>query len=198
MKKLRIVLLLVVIAIGCAFSPLLISKDLSHEPPDPPKTKTHSPKAAKQPATHYGLPLRIKIPKLKVDAAIDSIGLTPEGYMQAPPNLQTAGWYKFGPYPGNKGSAVIAGHYSLSKDIPVFNKLYTLTKGDIVQVTDENGVISTFVVDELKTYDKNAAAPEVFSSSDGKAHLNLITCSGTWQKSQQSYSERLVVFADIK
>ncbi|PIZ82226.1 MAG: class F sortase, partial [Parcubacteria group bacterium CG_4_10_14_0_2_um_filter_41_6] len=38
--------------------------------------------------------------------------------------------------------------------------------------------------------------PEVFNSSDGKAHLNLITCTGVWNKEDNAFSERLVVFTD--
>jgi len=41
-----------------------------------------------------------------------------------------------------------------------------------------------------------AVATDVFTSSDGKAHLNLITCDGIWDKNAAQYSERLVVFAD--
>jgi len=34
------------------------------------------------------------------------------------------------------------------------------------------------------------------ASSDAKAHLNLITCEGVWDKVSKSYSKRLVVFTD--
>jgi DTW domain-containing protein YfiP len=54
------------------------------------------------------------------------------------------------------------------------------------------------VVNKLKIYKQNENAPEVFNSSDDKAHLNLITCDGTWDKAQKIYSDRLVVFADKK
>lgn len=143
--------------------------------------------------------MRLKVPKINIDAAIEHMGLTPEGDMQEPAKLQNAGWYKFGSHPGNKGSAVIAGHFGLSnKNAPIFNRLHTLSKGDLVNVEDEKGAIATFIVRELKTYNKDVAAPEVFSSSGEKAHLNLITCAGTWQKAQQTYSDRLVVFTDSK
>lgn len=159
----------------------------------------HKQESVKQPEVSYGLPVRLKIPKINIDATIEHMSLTPKGDMQEPAKLQNVGWYKFGSHPGNKGSAVIAGHYGLnSKDASIFNKLHTLSRDDAVYVEDEKGATATFIVRELKTYDKNAAAPEVFSSSDEKAHLNLITCAGTWQKAQQTYSDRLVVFTDNK
>jgi hypothetical protein len=51
-------------------------------------------------------------------------------------------------------------------------------------------------VRELRTYGPDEYASAVFRSSDGKAHLNLITCEGTWNSAQKSFSNRLVVFAD--
>ena len=61
---------------------------------------------------------------------------------------------------------------------------------------DENGMITTFVVREIRTYDKDEYAPDVFILDDDKAHLNLITCIGFWDKVSKSYSKRLVVFTD--
>jgi hypothetical protein len=52
------------------------------------------------------------------------------------------------------------------------------------------------VVRGMQTYDQNGNAGGVFSSSDGLAHLNLITCEGTWNAAEKSYSNRLVVFTD--
>ena len=54
----------------------------------------------------------------------------------------------------------------------------------------------TFVVREIRTYGKDESAHDVFGSSDGKAHLNLITCMGVWNKTEKTRSERLVVFTD--
>jgi LPXTG-site transpeptidase (sortase) family protein len=197
MKKLKIALILLVIFVSCAF--LLLSLwNLNRKEPGSSTSKAATLETIKQPEVHYGVPVRLKIPRLEVDAAIDQMGMTPEGDMQEPSEPQNAGWYKFGPHPGNEGSAVIAGHYGVSKDAPVFNELHTLSRGDIVQVVDEKDTVVTFIVRELRTYDKDAVVPEVFSSSDEKAHLNLITCKGTWQEAQQTYSDRLVVFADKK
>lgn len=116
--------------------------------------------------------------------------------MAAPKDPDDVAWYDPGTRPGEIGSAVIAGHYGWKNGIQaVFDNLYTLRKGDILYVEDEKGVVTTFIVREIRTYDKNENASDVFFSSDGKAHLNLVTCKGVWNKDQESYSERLVVFA---
>lgn len=145
-----------------------------------------------------GLPLRLKIPQIKVDAAIEQVGLTSDGAVGVPKDPANAAWFDRGPRPGDTGSAIVVGHYGRWKNGngSVFDNVYKLRAGDKIYVDDEQGVTTTFVVRELRTYDPKASAPDVFDSSDGKAHLNLITCEGVWDKVAKSYPERLVVFAD--
>lgn len=145
-----------------------------------------------------GFPIRLKIPKINVDAAIESIGLTPQGAMGTPKGGINVAWFNLGPRPGDNGSAVIAGHFGLWKNGKgsVFDNLYKLKKGDKLYIKDEKGTMITFVVRESRRYNPNADASDVFGSSDGKAHLNLVTCEGTWDKIRKTYSNRLIVFAD--
>lgn len=144
-----------------------------------------------------GLPVRLKIPVIGIDSAIISVGLTPDGAMDVPNGPAEVAWFNLGPRPGENGSAVIAGHYDWIKNAPaVFDKLHKLRQGDEVSVEDEKGVVSIFLVREIRIYDKDDVAPDVFGSSDGKVHLNLITCTGAWDKAGKTFSERLIVFAD--
>jgi LPXTG-site transpeptidase (sortase) family protein len=145
-----------------------------------------------------GLPVRLGIPKIHIDAAIERVGLTSQGDMGAPKGPDDVVWYKFGPRPGETGSAVIAGHYGrwLNGEGSVFDNLNKLKRGDKLYVKDEKGAVSTFVVRELRRYNPNGDDTDVFRSNDGKAHLNLITCEGVWNEAQKTYSNRLVVFAD--
>lgn len=146
-----------------------------------------------------GVPVRIKIPKINVDATIVHVGLTTQGAMGAPKDPADAAWFNLGPFPGENGTAVIDGHFGWEKGMPaIFDNLYTLQKGDKIYIQDEKGAVVTFVVNELRVYDQNEDTSGVFVSKDGKSHLNLITCEGTWNEKTQSYSNRLVVFADNK
>ena len=150
-----------------------------------------------QEQTSVGLPVRLKIPVINVDTAVTSVGLTSDGAMDVPKDPAEVAWYNLGSRPGVIGSAVIAGHYDWINNIPaVFNNLHELRKGDKIFVEDEKGVITTFVVREIRTYSKDDIAFDVFGSDDGKAHLNLVTCTGVWNKLNKQYSERLVVFTD--
>jgi sortase A len=150
-----------------------------------------------QDKVNVGLPVRLKIPKINVDAALDYVGITSGGDLGVPKGPTDAAWYDLGPRPGEIGNAVIDGHFGWKNNIPaVFDNLHSLQKGDSIYVLDEKGKTVTFVVRELRTYSQNEDDSGVFVSSDGKAHLNLITCQGTWSETQKSYSTRLVVFAD--
>ncbi len=157
----------------------------------------YSQAEAKPQKVNYGLPARLRIPKIKVDAAVEHAGLTPDGEVGVPKNPQDVSWFNAGPRPGEIGSSVIVGHYGWVNSTPaVFDKLNKLQEGDGIQIEDEKGTTITFVVRELRTYGANDKAADVFRSNDGKGHLTLITCQGAWNKTQKSYSNRLAVFAD--
>ena len=144
-----------------------------------------------------GVPSRLKITALNIDAAVEGLGLNSVGEMDTPKGPDDVAWYKFGQRPGFTGSAVIAGHSNWYNGAPaVFDNLNKLNAGDKIIVVGDNGLTITFVVRELRDYDQNRNAASVFGSNDGRAHLNLITCEGVWNKVTHSFSKRLVVFAD--
>jgi LPXTG-site transpeptidase (sortase) family protein len=117
--------------------------------------------------------------------------------MDIPKNQDDVAWFELGSRPGESGSAVLAGHYGWIKGKPsVFDNLYKLRTGDKVYLEDDKGIIVSFVVRENRRYDAKADASDVFNSNDGKPHLNLVTCEGTWDEVTKSYPSRLVVFTD--
>ena len=152
----------------------------------------------KQEQLTSGLPVRLKIPEISMDAPLGPVGITSDGAMDKPKGPDDVVWYELGPRPGENGSAVIAGHYGTWKNGKgsVFDNLHKLRPGDKLYVEDDKGAIISFVVRESRRYDPNTDASDVFSSNDGKAHLNLITCEGVWNKVSKSYPKRLVVFTD--
>ena len=173
-----------------------------HSPTQPPHSsfvvqsvrKTPPPP---KPIITVGYPVRLKIPKIGVDAALDYVDLTTNGELGTPKGPASAAWYDRGPKPGENGSAVIDGHFGYEDNIPaVFDNLHDLQKGDSLYVQDDKGATTTFIVSSVQSYSQDQADLEVFHSNDNKAHLNLITCEGTWNEAQKSYSNRLVVFAD--
>lgn len=146
---------------------------------------------------NIGIPVNIKIPKITVDAEIERVGLKADGAMDVPKLTANGGWYMLGSKPGEIGSAVIAGHLNWwNGQIGVFEHLNSLKPGDVVTVRDDHGAIISFMVRESRSFSAGADATDVFNSTDGKSHLNLITCEGTWVTSARQYSNRLVVFTD--
>lgn len=148
---------------------------------------------------NFGLPVRLKIPKINVDTFLESVNLTSEGAIGTPKRQEDAAWFNLGPRPGEIGTAIITGHYGywLNGKGSAFDNLYRLRKGDLLYVEDDNGQIISFVIRKIQRYDATANTTEALTSSDGKPHLNLITCEGTWNNLSKSYSQRLVIFADI-
>jgi len=145
-----------------------------------------------------GRPVHLKIPGINVDSVVEYVGMTSLGAMDMTKSLDNVAWFKLGKRPGENGSAVIGGHFSGGKNgnTSVFDNLYKLRPGDKIFVEDDQGNTITFVVRESRRYDSKADATDIFSSNDGKAHLNIITCDGVWNKYSSSYSQRLVVFTD--
>lgn len=145
-----------------------------------------------------GLPVRLIIPKISVSASIESLGLTVSGDLDAPKDIDNVGWYNSGPRAGSPGSAVMDGHFGIADGKhAVFEKLYTMQKGDLLYVKDSNSGVHTFIVRKTRFFQPDENASVVFRSNDNKAHLNLITCYGKWESSKQSYSARFVVFTDL-
>ncbi len=148
-----------------------------------------------------GSPVRLRIPSLGVDAGFQFNGLKPDGTMEVPSTIYDVGWYTGSPRPGEKGNSIITGHVaqirrSIMTKQGVFYNLSQLRQGDDLYVLNDKGETIRFIVRASRLYDPTADATNIFTSTDDRAHLNIITCEGTWNQDQLSFSQRLVIFAD--
>jgi hypothetical protein len=142
------------------------------------------------------VPKRLRIPTIGVDSFIEHVGLTGDGAMDTPKNFFNTAWYKLGARPGEVGNAVIAGHVDNPRGPSVFWDLKKLKPGNRFFVTDDDGTELEFEVYEAETYPfDNAPLDRIFGSSSGEINVNLITCTGTFDRSTQNYDKRLVVYA---
>lgn len=144
-----------------------------------------------------GTPTSLEISSVKISAPIVSVGLTAQGLMESPEGPVNTGWYSLGVSPGEKGSAIIAGHRGFRTGPAVFDNLHLVNTGDEVRIKNAEGQDMIFVVKEKKTYGATEIVPEVWNKTDGK-YLNLITCSGQWNRLTGTSDERLVVFTELK
>jgi len=112
-----------------------------------------------------------------------------------PDSPSQASWFKLGTLPGQIGSAVIAGHFTLPKSPGVFYHLHQLKQGDVITLFDSHNEKLNFVIEDIKTYTReNFPTYQVYNAND-KRRLNLITCSGKFLPNQNDYDQRLVVYA---
>lgn len=140
-------------------------------------------------------PVQIQIPKIKVDTAIEQVGLLDNGQMGVPEDENKVGWFEPGVKPGSKGNAVIAGHVDSLTGPAVFYGLDQLTKGDDVTIVDEVGNQLRFRVTKTERYDTDKAPIKEIFGATSKRHLNLITCSGSF--GDGGYDERFVVYTEL-
>jgi len=145
-----------------------------------------------------GLPITLQIPAIGVDSAIEDALITPDGRMDVPAGTVDVAWFALGPQPGQVGSSVIGGHYGIENGVPfVFYDLNKLKVGDKIYVTNDENDTFEFIVKSIASFNRNADATTVFTSTDNLAHLNLITCEGVWNEVDGNYPDRLVVFTNL-
>lgn len=143
-------------------------------------------------------PVRLLIPSIGVDAAVDPVGIGPSGSMAVARSYWEVGWYELGPVPGAPGNAVIEGHLDeVVSPYAVFFNLDKLRPGDEVDITDMKKRTVRFSVTGSKTEPYNAPTDDIFgiTSPGGESMLMLVTCAGTWMPEKDQYDERLVVSA---
>jgi len=145
-------------------------------------------------------PVAVRIPVIGVYAAIVATGIAANGSIEVPPLDQPsiAGWYRYGPSPGESGSAVLVGHVDSRESGPaVFFRLGDLRKGDDVQVDRADGTTALFTVDGVRLTAKDEfPAQEVHRAAAG-ALLRLITCGGRFDRKQRSYLDNVIVYATL-
>lgn len=168
------------------------------EPPAPSRTTEPEPEPGPEPGPSaqskaVGVPLRLVVPTLGVDAPVIGISAT-DGVLVPPGDPQTLGWWSGGAPPGaREGGALITGH-TVSTGGGAFDDLETLEPGAEVSVRTAAGVID-YEVTGVTIYRKASLARDaatVFSQS-GPGRLVLITCED-W--TGEIYLSNAVVFAE--
>lgn len=144
-----------------------------------------------------GFPVYLTIPSIAIHAPMQYVTIEDDGNMTAPNGPESVGWFDRGARPGDTGTAVLAGHSGYAGDVQgVFDELDQIRVGEKIKISDDQGVTMTFIVRAIKTFHPDDDASEVFTSSDNKSHLNLITCDGDWDNILQTHTKRLVVFTE--
>lgn len=141
-------------------------------------------------------PTRLAIPSIGVDAAVEAVGLDPEGHIGGPSRSDRVAWYRLGPAPGDPGNAVIDGHLDWTDGPAVFWRLERLHQGDEVVVVRADSSHAKFLVDSTSLAGYDASIDYLFTRS-GPPSLTLITCAGSWDRQRGTYAQRLLVRASL-
>ena len=128
------------------------------------------------------------------NAPVIPVGVLENGEMEIP-GAAEVGWYRFGPSPGQNGSAVLAAHIAYNGRNGLFRKLDQMQLGDSFEVAYDDGTTSRFEVTEIAQYGKTELPVDRIFAKDGEAGLVLITCGGTFNESLRAYDDNIVVYA---
>ena len=168
----------------------------------PPSITTVAPRLASDPKARplaRSAPVKIKIPRIGVNAPVMKLGRDADGTVQVPPlaahNL--AGWYRYGSSPGQRGPAVILGHVDSTTGTSVFYDLKNLHAGDTVDVTLADGTVAAFAVDGLQKVAKDAFPTASVYGKSGDPSLRLITCGGPFDQATGHYTDNIIVYAHL-
>jgi sortase (surface protein transpeptidase) len=159
------------------------------------KVAVRSARLSDQAVSEAVPPVRLGIPALGVYAPIVPVGVEPEGDMEVPKDVRTAGWYRFGPLPGARGSAMVIGHVDSRAQGPgVFFGLARLQLGERIGVQLADGPTQYFVAVARRLIEKDELPLDLFAR-DGPPRLTLVTCGGGFDETSRSYSHNVVVYA---
>jgi hypothetical protein len=155
---------------------------------------------ARLPGMARSEPARIDIPDIHVHAPVAPVGVGPDATIGVPPlsRPDLTGWYRYGPTPGETGSAVIVGHVdSYASGKAVFYDLGRLRSGQEVDIMRQDHTIARFKVDAVSEFSKSAfPSSSVFGHVDYPG-LRLVTCGGPFDSRTGTYLDNVIVFASL-
>ncbi|MFD4256193.1 class F sortase [Streptomyces sp. NPDC058534] len=187
----------------CSGAWLLVGGTETETPPQPSAAQAASGtgragQTPAAPALPPSPPDRIRVPAIDVDAPLTGLGLTPSGSLDVPPagRKNLAGWYEAGTTPGERGTAIVAGHVDNAQGPAVFYRLGALEKGATIEVDRRDGGVAVFTVDAVEVYAADDFPDAKVYGAALRPELRVITCGGDYSRST-GYQGNVVVFAHL-
>ncbi|MFF1902585.1 class F sortase [Kitasatospora sp. NPDC058218] len=140
-------------------------------------------------------PTRIRIPAVKLDAPVTGLGLDGDGRLQTPPaaDRNLAGWYRGGAAPGQRGTAIIAGHVDNESGPAVFYHLGALHRGDRIEIAREDGATAVYQLYAIEVHDRKDFPDDRVYRQAADAQLRVITCGGGYSE-EHGYQGNVVAY----
>lgn len=205
-KKLSVVYLLIFfVMLFAVYQYYIFKKPVESSPNSVVTISTDKPDESKKNADEYNWqgapedPKKIVIEKLNVDSYVQKMGVDQNMQIAVPSNIHLAGWFVDSVQPGKNGLSIIAGHVSGPTQDGVFKQLNQLEKGDSFKVELGNGKILNYKVIDNTDVKVEDSANILFSQDPNvKSQVNLITCGGEFDKSQDQYQNRIIVSGELQ
>lgn len=144
-------------------------------------------------------PKYITLPSINASGYIQNVGVDQNKAVAVPNNVHMAAWFVETVLPGEKGLSIIDGHVHGRVNAGIFQNLTKLKAGDSLTIEFGNGSKKDFEVVKSVSLDTKDAAGALFSQEPTITNqLNLITCSGSWDKKAQQYTQRTIVSTKLK
>jgi LPXTG-site transpeptidase (sortase) family protein len=146
------------------------------------------------------MPKLLRIPVLGVEARVKRVSVNANNVIQAPGSIFDVGWYDGSAKPGENGATFIDGHVSGWAEHGVFYDIKNLKEGDEISVERGDGQTFKYRVVAVEYFDANNVDMNktLRSYVSGKQGLNLMTCTGRFNNSQQQYEQRVVVYSVLQ
>ena len=172
----------------------------------PTSTSTRSQRAL-TPATtataspgirELAMPAVLTLPSLGVTADVGPVDSV-KGVLQVPDDVNRVGWWTGSASAGTRsGSTVIDGHIdSAVQGEGAFFHLADLGPGDPVTVRTTTGQTIRYTVAARRVYVKAQGLPAEVFTDPGYPRLVLISCGGSFDYSERSYNDNIVIYATL-
>lgn len=150
-------------------------------------------------------PRYMSIPAINVqNARIQELGTVNkdgvENQLDDPINIHDVGWYHGSAKPGaGQGAGLYDGHNTGDQERGVFWDLPRVKIGDEIIIERGDGKVLTYhVVETSAPYLEDVDMDKMIQPADPDVEgLNIISCTGVWNKTKATFSHRLLVRAVI-
>ncbi|MEO6997576.1 MAG: class F sortase [Terracoccus sp.] len=149
-----------------------------------------------------GIPARLEIPALGVNAAFQTIGLDTSAPADAqgrrplgnPSDRTQAGWFSAGPQPGSGTGTVLVNGHTYHDGSAIFKESFAsqIANGQRIDIVQGNGTVCSYQVQRVWRDVAKSDYPTIVSSQglynvSGPERLFLATCGGPFNSSEQNY-----------
>jgi LPXTG-site transpeptidase (sortase) family protein len=160
-------------------------------------TEKPSEKEVKEYVVPPDMPRELNLKSIDKRGYIQPVGVDQHGNIAVPSNVLMAGWYVNSAKPGDKGLSIITGHRDGVMKKGVFRYLGDLKEGDLFEIEYGDGSIRNFKVLEIRVASIEDTYDIMYEKKENvESQLNLITCSGDYDKEAETYDKRTTVISE--